>query len=177
LLVSGGAGSVGQYAIQFAKARGATVITTISSDEKAAAARDVGADHCIDYKNEDVGKRVAEITGERGVEAIIEMDLSANAKLIPTVLRPKGSVVVYGTGAEAVVPASFCLINSVSLRFFLVYQLDEDQRARAVTGITRALEQGALTSRIGPTFALAETAAAHEAVEQGTIGNVIVKVP
>jgi NADPH2:quinone reductase len=63
------------------------------------------------------------------------------------------------------------------LRFFLVYQLDADQRARAVTGITRALEQGALTSRIGPTFSLAETAAAHEAVEQGTIGNVIVKVP
>ena len=177
LLVSGGAGSVGQYAIQFAKARGATVITTISSAEKAAAARDVGADHCIDYKREDVGKRVAEITGERGVEAIIEMDLSANAKLIPTVLRPKGSVVVYGTGAEAIVPASFCLLNSVLLRFFLVYQLDADQRARAVTGITRALEQGALTSRIGPTFSLAETAAAHEAVEQGTIGNVIVKLP
>ena len=177
LLVSGGAGSVGQYAIQFAKARGATVITTISSDEKAAAARDVGADHCIDYKRADVGKRVAEITGERGVEAIIEMDLSANAKLIPTVLRPKGSVVVYGTGPEAIVPASFCLLNSVLLRFFLVYQLDEDQRARAVTGITRALEQGALTSRIGPTFSLAETAAAHEAVEQGTIGNVIIKLP
>ena len=105
LLVSGGAGSVGQYAIQFAKARGATVITTISSAEKAAAARDVGADHCIDYKHEDVGKRVAEITGERGVDAIIEMDLSANAKLIPTVLRPKGSVVVYGTGAEATDPS------------------------------------------------------------------------
>ena len=104
------------------------------------------------------------------------MDLSANAKLIPTVLRPKGSVVVYGTGAEATVPASFCLMNSVLLRFFLVYQLDAQQRARAVAGITRALEQGALTSRIGPTFSLAETAAAHEAVEQGTIGNVIVKM-
>ena len=177
LLVSGGAGSVSQYAIQFAKARGATVITTISSADKAAAAREAGADHCIDYKQEDVGKRVAEITGERGVDAIIEMDLSANAKLIPTVLRPKGSVVVYGTGAEALIPAFFCLTNSVLLRFFLVYQLDAQQRARAVTGITRALEQGALTSRVGPTFSLAETAAAHEAVEQGTIGNVIVKVP
>ena len=101
LLVSGGAGSVSQYAIQFAKARGATVITTISSAEKAAAAREAGADHCIDYKHEDVGKRVAEITGERGVDAIIEIDFSANARLIPSVLRPKGSVVVYGTGAEA----------------------------------------------------------------------------
>jgi NADPH2:quinone reductase len=100
LFVSGGAGSVSQYVIQFAKARGATVITTISSEDKAKAAREAGADYCIDYKREDVGQRVAEITGKRGVDAIIEMDLTANAKLIPAVLRPKGRVIVYGTGAE-----------------------------------------------------------------------------
>ena len=176
LLVSGGAGSVSQYAIQFAKARGATVITTISSQSKAAAAREAGADHCIDYKHENVGERVAEITGKRGVDAIIEMDLSANARLIPTVLRPKGSVLVYGTGAEATLPASFCLQNSVLLQFLLVYQLDQQQRERAVTGITRALQQGKLVGRIGPTFPLGQTAAAHEAVEQGSIGNVIVKI-
>ncbi|WP_108523087.1 NADPH:quinone reductase [Bradyrhizobium algeriense] len=176
VLVSGGAGSVSQFAIQLAKARGATVITTISSPDKATAAGQAGADHCIDYKREDVGELVAEITGKRGVDAIIEMDLSANAKLIPAVLRPKGSVIVYGTGAEATVPAFFCLTNSVLLQFFLVYQLDPLQRDRAVTGITRALELGKIASRIGPTFSLTETAAAHEAVEQGTIGNVIVKM-
>ena len=107
LLIAGGAGAVGQYAIQFAKARGATVITTVSSPEKAAAAREAGADHTIDYKREDVGERVMEITGKRGVDAVIEMDLAANAKLIPVVLRPKGSVIVYGTGAAAaILPAS-----------------------------------------------------------------------
>jgi NADPH2:quinone reductase len=176
LLVSGGAGSVSQYAIQFAKARGATVITTISSQEKAAAAREAGADHCIDYQREDVGERVAEITAKRGVDAIVEMDLTANAKLIPTVLRSKGRIIVYGTGAEATIPAFFCLANSVQLLFFLVYQLDPQQRERAIAGITRALEQGKLVNRIGPTFSLPETAAAHEAVERGTIGNVIVRV-
>jgi NADPH:quinone reductase len=176
LLVSGGAGSVSQYAIQFAKARGATVIATISSQHKAAAAREAGADHCIDYKREDVGERVAEITAKRGADAIIEMDLSANAKLIPSVLRPRGRVIVYGTGAEATIPAFFCLANSVQLLFFLVYQLDPQQRERAIAGITRALEQGKLVNRVGPTFLLPETAAAHEAVEKGTIGNVIVRV-
>jgi NADPH:quinone reductase len=176
LLVSGGAGSVSQYAIQFAKERGATVITTISSPDKAAAALEAGADHCIDYKREDVGERVAEITGKRGVDTIIEMDLSANAKLIPAVLRPKGSVIVYGTGAEATIPSFFCLQNSVLLQYFLVYQLDARQRDRAVAGIERALEQGKLMNRVGPTFPHAETAAAHEAVERGTIGNVIVKM-
>jgi NADPH2:quinone reductase len=176
VLVSGGAGSVSQYVIQFAKARGATVLTTISSEEKAKVAREAGADHCIDYKREDVGQRVAEITAKRGVDCIIEMDLSANAKLIPAVLRPKGSVIVYGTAPEATIPAFFCLSNSIVLQFFLVYQLDAAERERAIAGITQALEAGKLVNRVGPTFPLADIAAAHEAVERGTIGNVIVKV-
>ncbi len=181
LLIAGGAGSVSQYAIQFAKALGATVLTTISSPEKAAAAREAGADHTIDYKREDVGERVMELTGKRGVDAVIEMDLTANAKLIPFVLRPKGSVIVYGTGAPMVsLPAFFCLTQSIRVQFFLVYELDTSERERAVSAISRALEQsslsiGKLINRVAtPTYALADTAAAHEAVERGTIGNVIV---
>ena len=175
VLVAGGAGSVGQCAIQFAKAAGATVLATISSPEKAAAAREAGADHTIDYKREDVGERVMELTGKRGVDAVIEMDLAANAKLIPFVLRPKGSVIVYGTGAAtANLPAYFCLTNSIRVQFFLVYELDIREREHAVTAINRALEQGKLLNRIGPTFALADIAAAHEAVERGMIGNVLV---
>ncbi len=116
-----------------------------------------------------------EITGKRGVDAVIEMDLAANAKLIPAVLRPKGSVIVYGTTPEAAIPAAFCLVNTIRLQFFLVYELDAAERERAVTGITRALEQGKLVNRMAqPTYALADIAAAHEAVERGTIGNVVV---
>ena len=173
LLVAGGAGSVSQYVIQFAKAAGATVLTTISSPEKAAA-REAGADHTIDYKRENVGERVMEITGKRGVDAVIEMDLAANAKLIPSVLRPKGSVIVYGTGPEAVVPAGFCLVNTIRLQFFLVYELDAAERETAVSAITGALTKGKLVNRVAQaTYALADIAAAHEAVERGTVGNVI----
>ncbi|MGA8969018.1 MAG: NADPH:quinone reductase [Pseudolabrys sp.] len=175
LLVSGGAGAVSQYVIQFAKVQGATVITTVSSPEKAKAAREAGADHTIDYKRESVGERVMEITGKRGVDVTIEMDLTANAKLIPSVLRPKGSVIVYGTGPEAVLPAAFCLINSIRLQFFLVYELDAPERERALAAINSALKTGSLLNRIAqPTYSLADTIAAHEAVERGTIGNVIV---
>lgn len=175
LLVAGGAGSVSQYAIQFAKAAGATILTTVSSAEKAGIAKEAGADHVIDYKRDNVGDRVMALTGKRGVDAIIEMDLAANAHLIPGVMRPKGSVVIYGTSGEATLPAFFCLTQSIRLQFFLVYELDAGERERAVTGITRALEQGRLVNRIAqPTFPLAEIAAAHEAVERGTIGNVIV---
>ncbi|HYC16756.1 MAG TPA: NADPH:quinone reductase [Pseudolabrys sp.] len=175
LLVSGGAGAVSQYVIQFAKAKGARVITTVSSPEKAGTAREAGADHAIDYKRENIGDRVMEITGKRGVDAVIEMDLSANARLIPSVLRPRGSVIVYGTGPEAALPAAFCLVNSVRLQFFLVYELDAAERERALAAINSALLTGALLNRVAkPTYTLADIIAAHEAVERGTVGNVLV---
>lgn len=174
VLVSGGAGAVSQYVIQFAKRAGATVLTTISSPQKAAAAREAGADHTIDYKTEDVGAKVKAIAPE-GVDALIEMDLTANAKLIPAVMRPRGNVIVYGTGPEAAVPASFCLVNSVSLLFFIVYELTAAQRAAAIGAITDGLKGGWLKNRVAqPTYALADIVAAHEAVETGTLGNVVV---
>ena len=176
LLVSGGAGAVSQYVIQFAKVKRAKVIATVSSPEKADVAREAGADQIVDYKNESVGERVMEITGKRGVDAIIELDLTANAKLIPAVLRPKGTVVVYGTGPEALLPAAFCLVNSIRLQFFLVYELDANERERAIAGINDALKNGTLINRVArPTFSLAQTMAAHEAVERGSIGNVVLE--
>ena len=99
VLITGGAGGVGHYAIQFAKARGATVLTTVSSEAKATLARQAGADHTIDYKRENVGERVMALTGKTGVDAVVEMDLAANAKFYPGWLRPRGHVVVYGTGS------------------------------------------------------------------------------
>jgi len=178
LLIAGGAGAVSQYVIQFAKAQGATVITTVSSPEKAKVAQETGADHAIDYKRDNVGERVMQITEKRGVDAVIEMDIATNAKLLPSVLRPKGSIVIYGTGAaEAAIPASFCLVNSIRLQFFLVYELDALERSRAVAAINRALEQGKLINRVSrPIFKLADAVAAHEAVEKGTIGNVIMTI-
>jgi NADPH2:quinone reductase len=177
LLVSGGAGAVSQYVIQFAKAKGANVIATVSSPEKAKAAHEAGADHVIDYKRENVGERVMEITDKRGVDAAVEMDLAANARLIPGVLRPKGRVIVYGTGPEATLPAAFCLFNSLRLQFFLVYELDAKEREHSVEAINDALKSGTLLNRVTqPTFSLADTVAAHEAVEHGTIGNVIVRL-
>ena len=176
VLVSGGAGSVSQYVIEFAKARGAKVITTISSPEKAKIARECGADHTIDYKRDDVGERIAELTDKRGVDAIIEMDIAANARLIPAVLKPRGSVVIYGTGAmEATIPAQWCLVSSIRLQFFLVYELDATRRDHVIHAVNRALEHGILSNRTAPPFPLEKIVQAHQAVEDASAtGNVIV---
>jgi len=176
LLIAGGAGAVAHYAIQFAKARGATVLTTVSSPAKAKVARDAGADHTIDYKTEKVGERVMALTAG-GVDAVIELDLTANAGLLPSVLRPRGIVAVYGTGPQAQLPASFCLTNNITLKFMLVYELTQAERDRAIADITRMLEANRLIHNVAQTFPLSQIVAAHQAVEQGkAIGNVVVHV-
>jgi NADPH:quinone reductase len=178
VLVAGGAGAVGHYAVQFAKAAGATVITTVSAPEKAKMARDAGADHTIDYKRENVGDRVMALTGKKGVDAVIELDVAANAELIPAVLHPRGIVVVYGTGTpEGNIPLQFCLRNAITLKFIYVYELDAAERAAALGAIERALTAGTLITNVGKTFPLADTVAAHEAVEAGKVlGNVVVQI-
>jgi NADPH:quinone reductase len=178
VLIAAGAGAVGHYAIQLAKKSKATVITTVSSPEKAALARQAGADHVIDYKREDVGERVMAITGKRGVDAVIEMDLAANAKLLPGVLKPTGVVAIYGGSApEPAIPFQFLLQNSIALKFFLVYLMPQELRVRATADITRMLERGELQHNVAQTFALADIVAAHEAVESGKVlGNVVVTV-
>jgi NADPH:quinone reductase len=177
ILVAGGAGAVGHYAIQFAKARGAVVITTVSSAEKARIAEDAGADHVIDYKAENVGERVMELTDKAGVDAVVELDLSANAKLIPGVLRPRGTVVIYGTGGEATLPAQWLLVNAVALKFIFVYELTAEERQAAIDTITRMLMEKRLANNVAATLPLSDIVVAHETVEQGKVaGNVVVRI-
>jgi NADPH2:quinone reductase len=175
VLVSGGAGGVGHYAVQFAKARGATVIATISSETKARLAMHAGAGHTIDYKRENVAERVMSLTGGKGVDAVIEMDLAANAGLYPGILHPRSTVVVYGTGsAETTIPAQFLLVNAIALKFVYVYELTAQERDAAIGAITRMLESNSLINNVALSLPLAEIVAAHEAVEQGkALGNVV----
>jgi NADPH2:quinone reductase len=178
VLVAGGAGAVGHYAIQLAKKRNAIVITTVSSPAKAEIARQAGADHVIDYTREIVGERVKAMTGNRGVHAVIEVDLAANAKLLPEVLAPNGIVAIYGSSApEVPIPFQFLLQNSIALKFFLVYEMRKDERDRATADITGMLARGELIHNVARTFELDDIVAAHEAVESGrAIGNVVVRV-
>ena len=178
VLVAGGAGAVAHYAIQLAKMRKAVVITTVSSPAKSELARQAGADHVIDYKRESVGERVKAITGGRGVAAVIELALAANAKLLPEVLAPGATVAVYGSSSpEVTIPFQFLLQNSVALKFFLVYEMSRQERERATADINLLLARGELIHNVAQTFALDEIAAAHEAVESGRVaGNVVIRI-
>jgi NADPH2:quinone reductase len=178
VLIAGGAGSVAHYAIQLAKLRGAHVLTTVSSPEKAAHARAAGADAIINYREEDVGERVRALTEGRGVDAVIEMDLSRNARYYPNVLRPFATVAVYGMSAnEATLPSLWLMQNNIDLRFLFVYEMPTEDRAAAVTELSERLAANQLTHTIARRVPLADVAEAHDIVERGElIGNVILDI-
>ena len=178
VLIAGGAGSVAHYAIQLAKLRGARVIATISSDAKAAHARAAGADEVINYRVEDVGERIRALTGGQGVDAVIEMDLCRNAAYYPAVLRPHATVVVYGMSAsESTLPSLWLMLNNITLRLFLVYELSPEDRAAGLTELADLLQRGRLFHTVGKRLPLADIAAAHDIVERGeVIGNVVLDI-
>jgi NADPH2:quinone reductase len=179
VLVQGGAGAVGHYAVQFAKLLGASqVIATVGSEEKAKLAREAGAQHVIDYKREDVAASVLKATGGAGVDCIVEVDIAANAALDPACVRTGGEVVVYGSGAGKFELEFFPLIaKNVELRFFIVYNLDLEQRARAINTLRRLLEKGAVRHNVTHRLPLGEIAKAHELVEQAAAGgNVVLRI-
>ncbi|MGG5818041.1 NADPH:quinone reductase [Falsiroseomonas sp. HW251] len=176
VLVAGGAGAVGHYAIQMAKLLGAArVIATVSSAAKAAHACAAGADEVIDYRTENVVERVRDLTRGCGVDRVVEVDLAANAALLPQVVARDGLCACYGSG-KADVTLSFgpMILSGAAIRFFIVYELSEQARAQGVAQVNAWLEAGKLRHAIGKVLPLADIVAAHEAVEAGAVmGNVV----
>ena len=179
VLVAGGAGAVGHYAIQFARLLGARqVIATVSSPMKGELARAAGAHVVIDYRQENVADRVREETEGAGVDRVIEVDIAANAAIDMEVVRPGGIWVVYGSGARQFSLPFFPMISrNVLVRFFIVYHLSSADRQRANALLDDSLRRDLLQHNIAARLPLASIAKAHELVESGTaIGNVVVSI-
>ena len=180
VLVIGAASSVSHYAAQLAVMQGARVIGTVSSQAKAAHARAAGVSETIDYRAGDTAQRVRDLTGGRGVHGIVDMDFSTTAALIGEgALAPHGTVVCFGSNVavDHAVPFRTLLFSSISLQFFLIYDLSAENRAHAIRHVNALLASGRLIHTIGARFPLEEIVAAHEAVESGQVmGNVVVDV-
>lgn len=179
VLVAGGAGAVGHYAVQLARLAGAAqVIATVSNDEKAALAKEAGADVALNYKKDNLAGAVTDATGGEGVDRIIEVDFGVNAATGIALLKPEGDIVVYGSGApEIAVPFVPAILKNIRLRFFIVYNLSPADRAASIAGLTKLLEQGSLIHNIAARMPLERIAEAHELVESGkAVGNVVLAV-
>jgi len=178
ILVTGGAGSVGHYAIQFAKWGGARVIATVSGEAKEISARKAGADVVLNYRATDVAAEVLEITDGRGADRIVEVEFGGNLKITKHVIKDGGSIAAYASSADRypALPFYEFMYRNVMLRTILVYSMSDEAKQAAIRDISKAHEEGALIHTVGARFALCDIASAHEAVEQGTIGNVVVRI-
>lgn len=173
VLVAGGAGAVGHYAIELAKHAGARVVTTVSNPEKAALAAKAGADLVVNYRDADAVDQVREFAPV--VDRVVEVALGANLALDLAVSGPSTVVVSYAAdGPDPVLPVRACMTANVTLRFVLLYGVPGAALDAAVAGVTGALAAGALTELPPHRFPLSEIAAAHEAAEGRAVGKVLV---
>lgn len=182
VLVQGGAGAVGNAAIQLGRWADATVIATVSGPEKAQLAAAAGADHVINYRAQDVAAEVRKIV-PRGVDAIVEVSAQANAATDVAVVGPHATVAVYADDGttEVTLPIRKLMVPNAAWQFVLVYTEPGAAKAAAVEDVNAAVADGAV--RVGReaglplhTFPLADAAKAHETLEGSPTGRVLIEV-
>jgi NADPH:quinone reductase len=172
VLVAGGAGAVGHFAIELAKHAGARVVTTVSSPAKAELAAKAGADLVVNYTEPGVAEKIGPFAP---MDRIVEVALGANMDLDLAVSGPDTHIVSYASEAkDPVLPVRKFMTANVTVRFVLLYGVPRTALLEAAAGVRKALEDGALTELPVTTFPLEQVAAAHEAVEAGSVGKVIV---
>ena len=182
VLVAGGAGAVGNAAIQLACWAGATVIATVSSDEKGELARRAGAQHIVNYHDEAAADQIRRVA-PAGVDTIVEVAAGPNAELDQSVLKPGGTISIYANDGE--VPfapeVGTNMFLNARYQFVLLYTVGWNRIANAAADLNQAIDDGAF--RIGEQaglpvhrFDLDDTASAHDAVEGGAVGKILVRV-
>jgi NADPH2:quinone reductase len=177
VLVSGGAGAVGHYAVQLAKWGGARVIATVSSSFKGEHARLGGADLVIDYKADDVAAKVLAFTDNRGVDRVVDVDFGGNIATTLKLMAMNSTIAVYATNGNRnpVVPMRDLMEKCIALRSLVLYALPPPLLLAAQVDISKWLTAGPRIHNVAAQFALSDTAQAHLAVEKGDkLGTVIV---
>ena len=179
VLIQGGSGMVGQYAIQLAKNNGATVIATAGEDKKLEITRQLGADCAINYKTEDVVERVKEFTQDAGVDRIVEVELGINIDTDHSILKPSGVIAAYASDAsdDLKIPFTPLVLKCSTLHFVGVFFMPESAHESAIADLTECMERGTIEHPLSERFSLYEIAVAHEKSESGdTIGKNVVEI-
>lgn len=179
VMVTGAAGAVGGFAAQFARNGGAKVIGTVGSPEKAGLARSYGCAETINYREEDVAERVKELTGGKGVDRIVEVELGGNMAVSEKVLKTGGVIAAYASMAEPVAPLGFyrMLAKAPTIHIIGCFTMPEAFKGRCVADISRWMAEGKVAIQVAQEFPLDDIAAAHETVEDGRqIGGVVVTI-
>ncbi|GAA4255324.1 NADPH:quinone reductase [Dactylosporangium darangshiense] len=183
VLVAGGAGAVGNAAIQLATWAGASVVATVSSPEKAALARAAGAGRVVNYKDADAATQIRDAL-PGGADVVVEVAAAHNAELDLARLRNGGTIAIYANdsgGGPLILDVRRNMVLNSRWQFILLYTVSPEALADGIAAVNAALADGGL--RFGADagvplhrFPLSDTAAAHAAVESGAVGKVLIDV-
>ncbi len=176
ILVTGGAGRVGHYAIQFAAQAGARVITTACEPQDKSACIEAGAVATVSHREADWAAAVSEINGGQAVDRVIDVEFGANLPEILKVVRPSGTIATYSSTqvTEPKLPFFQMLYMDLTIHFVLVYAMPEEAKQLAIADITDKLVSNQLQHRVAHTVPLSDIASAHELIEQGGFRGCVV---
>jgi NADPH2:quinone reductase len=176
ILVTGGAGRVGDYAIQWASRAGATVIASASNDVDKASCEDAGAHHVVNHRDDDFAGQIMAASGGTPIDRVVDVEFGANLPVTVEVLGVGGVIATYSSMQipEPKLPFFQMMYKDLTVRTIIVYAMPEAAKAHAIRNIDEALSNNALQHRIAETMPLSEIAAGNEVVEQGSIRGAVI---
>ena len=176
VLVTGGAGRVGYYAIQWAQRAGARVIATASNETDALACREAGAEQIVNHREPGWGRQVVEQLGGSQIDRAIDVEFGANLPELLDCLRTGATIATYSSTVvpEPSLPFRTMMFMDLTVRMVIVYAMPEKAKAQAVADTQALLAEGGLRHRIAHTLPFAEMARAHEIIEEGSVRGCVV---
>ncbi len=176
LVVTGGAGRVGHYAIQWASQAGARVIATASNEEDAESCRQAGASAIVNHRDADWAAQIVAANDGNKVDRVIDVEFGANLPAVLDMIRTSGTIVTYSSTvvAEPKLPFYRMMFMDLVIRMVIVYAMPEDAKQSAMDDIETALREERLQHRVAHVLPLEETSRAHELIEQGGFRGCVV---
>ena len=176
VLVTGGAGRVGHYAIQWAKLAGATVVATASNPTDEQACQDAGAAHVVNHRQENWGEQVLELTGGTKVDRVVEVQFGVNLPEVLKCIRTSGTIATYSSTQDLApqLPFPQMMYMDLTVRLVIVYDMPEEAKQQAIEDINRHLAANRLQHRIAHCLPLSDIVKAHEMIEQGELRGCVI---
>jgi NADPH2:quinone reductase len=175
ILVTGGAGRVGHYAIQWAKMGGATVIASASNPDDAKACKEAGANAVVNHRDSDFADQI-KAASDKEIDRVVDVEFGTNLDSVLKVVRTGATIATYSSmqDPQPTIPFYQLMFMDITVRFVIVYAMPESAKEQAIAAINEALQAGTLIHRIAHTLPIAECARAHEIIETGTVRGCVV---
>lgn len=176
ILVTGGAGRVGHYAIQWAKLGAATVIASASNPDDAQACKDAGADALVNHRDSDFADQILISSNGKKIDRVVDVEFGANLDAVLKVVRTGATIATYSSMQvpQPTIPFYQMMFLDITVRFVIVYAMPESAKEQAISAINEALQAGKLIHRVAHTVPLADCARAHEIIEEGAVRGCVV---